>query len=112
MDIDVSQTGGVTLVMPRGDLDLSTADQVKRTLSQLIDRGQSKLVLDLGNVAYIDSSGLGALVAAMKQARAVGGNLRLCGLQDDVRSILEMTRLIKVITVHSDRQEAVASWGP
>ncbi len=112
MDIEVSQQTGVTLVVPRGDIDLSTADQVKRTLTQLIDGGQTKLVLDLADVSYIDSSGLGALVATMKQARAAGGNLRLCGLQDDVRSILEMTRLIKVIAVHSDRQEAVASWGP
>jgi anti-sigma B factor antagonist len=111
MDIEVSQNGGVTLIVPRGDLDLSTADQLKRTLAQLIDHGQAKLVLDLAHVAYIDSSGLGALVASMKQARTAGGNLRLCGLQDDVRSILEMTRLIKVIAVHSDRQEAVASWG-
>lgn len=111
MDIEVSQNGGVTLVVPRGDLDLSTAEHMKRTLSQLIDKGQAKLVLDLANVAYVDSSGLGALVGAMKQARAAGGNLRLCGIQADVRSILEMTRLIKVIAVHSDRQEAVASWG-
>ena len=48
--------------------------------------------------------------AAMKQARAAGGNLKLCSLQEDVRSIFEMTRLIKVMAVHSDRQEAVASW--
>ena len=66
--------------------------------------------MDLTRVAYVDSSGLGALVAAMKQARAAGGNLKLCSLQEDVRSIFEMTRLIKVMAVHSDRQEAVASW--
>jgi anti-sigma B factor antagonist len=111
MDIEVSQSSGVTLVIPKGDLDMGTADQVKRTLTELIEKGQSKLVMDLGDVAYIDSSGLGALVAAMKQARAVGGNLKLCSLQEDVRSIFEMTRLIKVIAVHSDRQEALASWG-
>ncbi len=110
MDIEVTQTGGVTLVVPTGDLDMGTADQMKRTLSDLVEKGQSKLVMDLTGVAYVDSSGLGALVAAMKQARAVGGNLKLCGLQEDVRSIFEMTRLIKVMAVHSDRQEAVASW--
>lgn len=110
MDIEVTQTGGVTLVVPTGDLDMGSADQMKRTLSELIEKGQSKLVMDLTNVSYIDSSGLGALVAAMKQARAVGGNLKLCGLQEDVRSIFEMTRLIKVMAVHSDREEAVSSW--
>lgn len=110
MDIEVTQTGGVTLVVPTGDLDMGSADQMKRTLSELIEKGQSKLVMDLTSVSYIDSSGLGALVAAMKQARAVGGNLKLCGLQEDVRSIFEMTRLIKVMAVHSDREEAVSSW--
>lgn len=110
MDIEVTQTGGVTLVVPTGDLDMGSADQMKRTLSELIEKGQSKLVMDLASVSYIDSSGLGALVAAMKQARAVGGNLKLCGLQEDVRSIFEMTRLIKVMAVHSDREEAVSSW--
>jgi anti-sigma B factor antagonist len=110
MEIEVTQTGGVTLVVPKGDLDMGTADQMKRTLTELIEKGQSKLVMDLTGVAYVDSSGLGALVATMKQARAVGGNLKLCGLQEDVRSIFEMTRLIKVMAVHSDRQEAVASW--
>ncbi|PYM08569.1 MAG: hypothetical protein DMD82_02090 [Candidatus Rokuibacteriota bacterium] len=110
MDIEVTQTGAVTLVVPKGDLDMATADQMKRTLSDLIEKGQSKLVMDLTRVAYVDSSGLGALVAAMKQARAAGGNLKLCSLQEDVRSIFEMTRLIKVMAVHSDRQEAVASW--
>jgi anti-sigma B factor antagonist len=111
MDIEVSQSNSVTLIVPKGDLDMGTADQVKRTLTGLIEKGQAKLVMDLGGVTYIDSSGLGALVAAMKQARAVGGNLKLCALQEDVRSIFEMTRLIKVIAVHSDRQEAIASWG-
>ena len=110
MDIQVTQTGGVTLVVPQGDLDMGTADHVKRMLTELIAKGQSKLVMDLTGVSYVDSSGLGALVAAMKQARAVGGNLKLCGLQDDVRSIFEMARLIKVMAVHSDRQEAVSSW--
>jgi len=111
MEIQVSQSQGVTIVVPTGDLDMGAADQVRRVLTELIDKGQLKLVMDLGGVGYIDSSGLGTLVAAMKQARAAGGNLKLCALQDDVRSIFEMTRLIKVMAVHATRQEAVASWG-
>ncbi len=111
MEIQVTETKGVTVVVPTGDLDMEAADQIRRTLTELIDKGQLKLVMDLGSVGYIDSSGLGTLVAAMKQARAAGGNLKLCALQDDVRSIFEMTRLIKVMAVHATRQEAVASWG-
>jgi anti-sigma B factor antagonist len=110
MDIDVTQSGGVTVVMPRRDLDMAAADQMKRTLTELVDKGQSKLLMDLGAVSYIDSSGMGALVAAMKHARSHGGDLRLCALQDDVRAIFELTRLIKAVTVHGTRQEALGSW--
>jgi anti-sigma B factor antagonist len=110
MDIDVTPSGGLTVVMPRGDLDMAAADQMKRTLTELVDKGQSKLLMDLGDVSYIDSSGMGALVAAMKHARSRGGDLRLCALQDDVRAIFELTRLIKAVTVHGTRQEALGSW--
>ena len=110
MDIDVTQSSEVTVVAPKGDLDMAAADQVKRTLTGLIGQGQSRLVMDLGGVGYIDSSGMGVLVASMKQARAAGGDVRLCGLQEDVRAIFEMTCLIKAMSVHPTRQEALASW--
>jgi anti-sigma B factor antagonist len=110
MDIDVTQSDGVTVVAPRGDLDLATVGAVRRTLASLIDRGQSRLLIDLGGVGYIDSTGMGALVAAMKQARAAGGDVRLCALQDDVRSIFDLTRLSRAMSIHPTRQEALASW--
>ena len=110
MDIDVTQSDGVTVVAPRGDLDMPTVDAVRRTLASLIDRGQSRLLIDLDGVGYIDSTGMGALVAAMKQARAAGGDVRLCALQDDVRSIFDLTRLSRAMSIHPTRQEALASW--
>ena len=76
----------------------------------LIDGGQSRVLMDLGRVGYIDSSGMGAMVAAMKQARALGGDVRLCALQDDVRGIFELTRLARAMSIHTTRQEALSSW--
>ena len=110
MEIDVTKAGELTVVAPRGDLDMATVGEMRRTLAGLIDGGQSRLVMDLGGVGYMDSSGMGALVAAMKQARAAGGDVRLCALQDDVRSIFELTRLARAISIHPTRQEALASW--
>ncbi len=110
MEIEVARYGEVTVVAPKGDLDMAAADSVKRTLADLIDGGQAKLVMDLGAVSYIDSSGLGALVAAMKHARTAAGDVRLCALQEDVRAIFDMTRLSKVMALHGSRQEALASW--
>src|SRR3970282_169916 len=110
MHIEVTEAAEITVVGPQGDLDMAVADEVKRVLAGLIDKGQSRVVMDLSQVGYIDSSGMGVLVASMKQARAAGGDVRLCALQEDVRAIFEMTRLIKVMSIHPTRQEALASW--
>ena len=115
MELQTVQTRGVTVVVLTGDLDLSAAEHIKHGLTGLIladciEKGHSKVVVDLGAVPFIDSSGLAVLVAAMKQARATGGDLRLCALQDDVWSVLEMTGLTNHIAVHGDRHEALSSW--
>ena len=111
MDIDVTGSpAGITVVAPQGDLDMAAAEQMKRTLTKLLDEGNKKLLIDLGKVGYVDSSGMGALVASLKQARTAGGDLRLCALQDDVRAIFEMTRLNKAVTIHGSRTEALGAW--
>ena len=110
MDIEVTRSAAITVVAPRGDLDMAAADKMKGVLSGLVNEGAVKLLVDLGHVGYIDSSGMGALVATLKHARTAGGDLRLCALQDDVRAIFEMTRLNKAITIHATRGEALAAW--
>src|SRR5216683_606465 len=85
-------------------------DQMKRALIKLVDEGKRKVLVDLGQVGYVDSSGMGALVASLKHARTAGGELRLCALQDDVRAIFEMTRLNKAVTIHPSRSEALGAW--
>jgi anti-anti-sigma factor len=111
MDIDVTGSAtGITVVAPQGDLDMAAAEQMKRTLTKLLDEGNKKLLIDLGKVGYVDSSGMGALVASLKRARTAGGDLRLCALQDDVRAIFEMTRLNKAVTIHGSRTEALGAW--
>ena len=108
MDIDVTgAAAGITVVAPQGDLDMAAAEQMKRTLTKLLDDGSKKLLIDLGKVGYVDSSGMGA---SLKQARTAGGDLRLCELQDDVRAIFEMTRLNKAVTIHASRTEALGAW--
>ena len=111
MEFEVKEAGNVTVVAPRGDVDMAVADQVRQRLTGLVDVGHPRLVLDLGAVAYIDSSGLGALVAAMKHARAAGGDLKVCRMDQDLRTIFEMTRLNKVMAIHGTREEALAAWG-
>lgn len=110
MDIAVTRVASVTVVVPRGDLDMAVAERLKQMLFDLVDRGELRLVLDLAHVAYVDSSGLGALVASMKRARGVGGDIRLCGLMPDVRSIFELTRVARIIAIHDSLDAAATSW--
>jgi anti-sigma B factor antagonist len=110
MEITTERARGVTVIILRGDLDFGAAAEVKRAVGAVLDHGETKVLLDLAGVSFIDSSGLGAVVAAMKRARAGGGDLKLCGLHEDVYASLTMTGLIKQIAVHADREAAVASW--
>ena len=87
MDIEVTQSSQVTVVVPKGDLDAAAAAHMKQALKELIDTGKTSLVVDLDGVPYIDSAGLGELVSAMKRVRQAGGDLRLCALRAEVRGI-------------------------
>ena len=95
-------------VAPKGDLDMASVGQMK--LQDYLNAGRVKLVLNLENIEYIDSAGLGEIVRAMKRAREAGGDLRLCGVQGHVLKIIEITGLHKAIAVYPNREEAVASW--
>jgi anti-anti-sigma factor len=110
MDIEVTRSAPIAVVVPRGDLDLAAADKMKQTLTALVDEGALKVLVDLEHVGYIDSSGMGALVGALKHARTAGGDLRLCALQEDVRAIFDMTRLSRAVTIHTTRGEALGAW--
>ncbi len=111
MEIKTSEAGQVVVVVPGSDLDAAVAPRLKQAVGELIDAGRVRLVLDLGRVGYIDSSGLGVLVMAMRRARMAGGDIKLCALQPDVRSLLEMTRMVKALDVYATREAAVAAWG-
>jgi anti-sigma B factor antagonist len=107
---EVAHIEDVTVVAPAGELDTRTSTGIRDTLTDLVQHGRARLIVDLAQVPYVDSSGLGALVAAMKRARAAGGDLRLCGARHEVKLILETTGLTKQISMDPDRQAAVASW--
>ena len=111
MEIQITEMKGVTVVVLSGDLDMAAANELQHSLGDLIDNGHLKLVVDLDGVGYIDSSGLGTLVRATKEARAAGGELRVCALQDQVHSMFELIHLTNLVAIHVSRQEAVASWG-
>jgi anti-sigma B factor antagonist len=113
MRIDVNQRNGVTLVKPEGErLDLEVSVEFRAALLKAIAGGQKQLVVDLADIEFIDSSGLGALVSALKALRALkDGDVRLASLQQPVVALLEVTRLNRVFSSYATAEEAVHSFG-
>jgi len=92
------------------ELDVRNARQASESLKKIIAEGKVRLVADLSQLEFIDSSGLGSLVSIMKIARKTGGDLRLCGLNPAVRSIFELTRLSRIFHSYESVEDAVKSF--
>ena len=76
-----------------GEIDLNVSPQLASTFSEMVRTKPPRVVVDLTNVTYIDSSGLAVLIVGMQQVKEYGGKFALVGLQNDVRSILETAQL-------------------
>ncbi len=82
-----------------GDLDIVSSEEAKRELSQLVDDGFALLIVDLADVGFVDSSGLGVLVAIHRHAEAKGARLVVRSVQPQVQRLFEITRLGDLLTV-------------
>jgi len=104
---------GVTLLDVRGRITLGPETEALRAkMKDLIDRGQKRIIMGLGEVTYIDSVGLSTLVAAYTTARRMGGDLKLLHLPRGVHQLLQITRLSTVFEIHEELESAVKSFGP
>lgn len=111
MNTQVEDKGVAVLIEVNEDrLDAHNSGELKTQMLSLFDEGKNNLVIDLKGVRFVDSSGLGSLVSGFKNASARNGNLKLCGLQPQVRSMFELTRLHRVFEIFPDVEEAVASF--
>ncbi len=106
------QQESVAVVTVTDQLDARNSQEAKDFFRALIERGETRIVVDLSELEFVDSSGLGALVTAIKTARQAGGDVRLCSLTQAVKTIFELTRLTRVFDLFDDRASAVASYQP
>ena len=98
---------GVPVLNAVGEIDLSTASIFKKALSDMIATGQQHLLIDMSQVIFMDSSGFGTLLSAIKVLRPAGGSLALVGCNDAVTRMLEITRLNTLFQIYTDRITAV-----
>lgn len=107
MELAVSQHSGVTVVQPDGSrLDARAAVVFKDRMKHTLEAGQDRVVLDLSDVVFLDSSGLGAVVAATRFLRP-GQALELAGLTPAVGRVFRLTRMDTVFTIHSGLDDAL-----
>ena len=112
MTASTRQVGGVTVVDISGRIELGEESATVRDLvSKLLNNGHKQILLNLGDVNYIDSSGLGALVSSFTSARKQGGELKLLNLTDRVTDLMQMTKLYTVFDIKDDEAVAVNSFG-
>jgi anti-sigma B factor antagonist len=104
---DVSHQDDVTIVAMEGRFDAVAAPGVKEQLHELIAGGDIRLVVNLAEMDFIDSAGLGVLVSCLRRAATEGGDLRLSEVPPFCRSIFELTRLTRVFDVTQTTEEAV-----
>ena len=99
---------GVLVVNVDGQLVVSNRQEFKQLVLDEVERGTRMVVVDFAGTAYIDSSGLGALVSLGKRIRESGGELRLAALNDDLRTLFELTRLDTLFPLYPSRADALA----
>src|SRR6202023_1995488 len=110
MKTSTRQVDGVSIVGCRGRITLGEGSIVLRdTVKDLLGKGQKKILLNLGDVNYIDSSGIGELVSAYTTAKNQGGELKLLKLTKKVHDLLQITKLYTVFDVKDDEAAAVKS---
>ena len=111
LTIDERQAGDVTVLVLTGQMLLDDGDLAfGKRVRELVERGLVKVVLDLGGVSYIDSSGVGMLVAKLKTLRERGGDMRLLNLNRRAESLLGMLKLLIVFETFQDEGAAVRSF--
>ena len=101
----------VTVVSLVGELDVSTAPQLRQRLVGLAARGPHRLVIDLGGVDFLDSTGVGVLLGAVRRARTGDGRLALANAEPQVAKVFEVTRLIDILPLHESVDAATLALG-
>ncbi len=101
---------GVYVVRVEGQLIVGNRQELKSAVQEALDHGERRIVIDFSRTGYIDSSGLGALVSISKKVREQGGDLRLSGLNEDLRSLFELTKLDTLFAISDTAEQAVGSF--
>jgi anti-sigma B factor antagonist len=110
LKIETRQAEGVTILSPQGRIVFGEEAAAFREHLKRVLGSTRQIVVNLSGVSYIDSGGLGTLVGVYSSARAAGADIKLTGLGQRLRDVLQITKLVTVFEVYDSEQEAIASF--
>ena len=111
MEYEIRNQAGVTILNLDGEIDVSHAPRLRKTLTQLIEDNCQRLLIDLTEVVYLDSAGLSVLIAAHRKAQNTGASLGLVGPQQPIRQVFNITGVDKVILIFATLEEGLKALG-
>lgn len=110
MELTRDKMGDVTVVTVLGEhLDAGNTKDFKQDITGTVEPN-AKVVLDLNQVEFVDSSGCGAILSYLRQLKSAGGDLKLCAVTKPVRSLFELVRMHRVFDIYNTREEAVKAF--
>ncbi len=110
MNFVIAKDGDVITVAVEGQLIVGNRQELKQKVLDELERGGKKFLIDFSQTGYIDSSGLGVLVSLSKKIREQGGELRLADLNEDLRTLFELTKLDTLFQISETRGKALESF--
>ena len=110
MELAVEKVGDVAVVeIPVDELDASNTGELKHDIAPVLE-ANAKLVIYLSRLRFVDSSGLGAILSCLRQLTSKGGDLKLSGMQKQVRAVFELVRMHRIFDIYGTREEAVRAF--
>jgi len=110
VSFEIRTESGVSVIDVSGQLDAFTTPDVKAEFKKLTDARNYKLVLNLQKVDYVNSTGIGAIVAVAQQVRRRKGDLKLFGMKEDIRKVFDLVGASKILEIFETEQEAINSF--
>lgn len=110
MKVTTTQSGNTAVAAVNGRVDSANAKDLDQALSEIIDGGTSRLVVDCSELSYISSAGLRALLVAIKKTNAAGGGVAMCQVPPHIREVLEVSGFTRLTKVFDTPAEAEASF--
>ena len=110
MSFSMHRQGDVLVVDVEGQLIVGNRQELKQKVLDELEKGDRRFLIDFAQTGYIDSSGLGVLVSLSKKIREQGGELRLANLNEDLRTLFELTKLDTLFQIADSRERALESF--